>query len=302
VDNQTSLFTIEGRPALRANEAPEADLQIASPDYFRALRISMVRGRAFSEADDANTQRVAVISRSMASIYWPGGDEIGHRLKLGGPESADPWMTIVGVVEDIRQNWWNPPTRPTIYQPFFQAPKTGMVFLMRTVAPPASFATAVRKVVKQIDSGIALSSLDSYETEVSTSIAIIRILGILLGVFGLVALALSSIGVYGVMLESVVQKTREIGIRVALGARPADVMRMVLWRSLRLTGIGVAIGLPLAFLANRTMAKLVLGIVSVDFTMLAGFAVLLAVVGVVAGFFPARRAMRVNPIVALRYE
>jgi ABC-type antimicrobial peptide transport system permease subunit len=177
-----------------------------------------------------------------------------------------------------------------------------MVFLMRTVAPPASFATAVRKVVKQIDSEIALSSLDSYETEVSTSIAIIRILGILLGVFGLVALALSSIGVYGVMLESVVQKTREIGIRVALGARPADVMRMVLWRSLRLTGIGVAIGLPLAFLANRTMAKLVLGIVSVDFTMLAGFAVLLAVVGVVAGFFPARRAMRVNPIVALRYE
>ena len=298
----TSPFTIEGRPALRANETPEADLQTASADYFGTLRIPLVRGRAFSDADGVNTQRVVVITRSMATQYWPSGNEIGHRLKLGTPDSAEPWLTIVGVVEDVRQNWWNPPARSTIYEPFFQAPRGSMVFLMRASAAPASYATPVRNVVKKIDAGIALSSLDSYENEVSTSLAIIRILGILLAVFGFVALALSSIGVYGVMLESVIQRTREMGIRVALGANPGDVMRLVLWRSLRLTGIGVAIGLPLSFLANRAMAKLVLGIVTLDFTMLASLAVLLAAVGVLAGFFPARRAMRVNPIVALRYE
>src|SRR5216684_2056759 len=129
VDNETTFFTINGHPALKASEAPSADLQISSPDYFSVLRIPLVAGRSYIFADNANAARVAVISRSMATRYWPNGDELGQQIKLGAGDSKEPWMTVVGVVEDVRQNWWNPASRPTIYEPFFQTPQRSMVFL-----------------------------------------------------------------------------------------------------------------------------------------------------------------------------
>jgi putative ABC transport system permease protein len=302
VDNETIFFTIRGRPALKASEAPSADLQISSPDYFSVLRIPSVAGRVYSYADNANAARVAVISRSMAARYWPDGDELGQQIKLGAADSEEPWMTIVGVVEDVRQNWWNPTSRPTIYEPFFQAPQRSMVFLMRVAANPAGYVSGVRDMVRGIDDQIALTGVGTLEREITDSIAIIRIMGVLMALFGCVALVLSSVGVYGVLAEGVARRIPEIGVRLALGAEPRDVMKLVLGQALRLTGIGLAIGVPIAFAVNRAMSSLIFGIVTINLLLLGGFTLLLLLVALAAAYIPARRAMRFDPMVALRYE
>jgi predicted permease len=302
VDNQTTFFTIKGRPAAKPSDTPSADLQISSPDYFSAMRIPLLAGHVFSYADNVNAARVAVISRSTAARYFPEGDELGQQIKLGAADSGEPWMTIVGVVEDVRQNWWNPTNRPTIYEPFFQAPQRSMVFLMRVASNPAGYAPSVREVVRAIDDQIALTSFGTLEGEITDSIAIIRIMGVLMALFGGIALALSSVGVYGVLAESVARRIPEIGIRLALGAEPHDVMKLVLGRSLRLTAIGLAIGIPIALAVNRAMSSAIFGIVSINLALLAAFTLLLLVVALCAAYIPARRAMRVDPIVALRYE
>lgn len=302
VDNQTALFTIEGRPALKAAETPSAALQLSTSEYFRELRISLIAGRAYTDADNADAPRVAVISRSMAKVYWPQRDELGQRIKLGAADSAEPWMTIIGVVEDVRQNWWNPTAQSTIYQPFLQAPRRSMVLLLRTNSDPAAYTANVRDVVHGIDPQIALGGANTLETEITDSIAIVRILGALMAIFGCVALGLASVGVYGVLAESVARRIPEIGVRLALGAQPKNVMKLVLGKAFWLTGIGLVIGLPVSFLVNRAMSSLIFGIVNVNFVMLAGGTLLLLLVALAAAYLPARRAMRVDPVVALRYE
>ena len=302
VDNETAFFTINGRPTVKTSEAPSADLQISSPDYFSVLRIPSVAGRTYTFADNANAARVAVISRSMAARYWANGDELGQQIKLGAPDSKEPWMTVIGVVEDVRLNWWNPTSRPTIYEPFFQAPRRSMVFLMRVASNPASYVPGVRDVVRGIDDQIALTGVGTLEKEITDSIAIIRIMGVLMALFGCVALALSSVGVYGVLAEGVTRRIPEIGVRLALGAEPSDVMKLVLRQALKLTGIGLAMGVPVAFAMNRAMSSLIFGIVSINLLLLAGFTLLLLLVALAAAYIPARRAMRVDPMVALRYE
>ncbi len=302
VDNETTFFSIVGQPAFKSNETPSADLQIASPDFFDTLRVSSVAGRVFSDGDSADAARVAVISRGMASRFWPKGDALGHRIKLGAQDSAEPWLTIVGIVGDVRQNWWNPVTRPVLYKPFAQSPQRSMTLLLRTTSNPTSFVSGMRDVVRQIDPGIALGGVNTLEEEVADSIAIVRIMGILMGIFGLVALALSSIGVYGVLSESVAQRTHEIGIRLALGANPRDLMRLILGQALKLTGIGLAIAVPCAVAISRAMASLIFGVVSLDFAILGGFTALLLFVALGAGYLPARRAIGVDPVVSLRYE
>jgi putative ABC transport system permease protein len=302
VDSETTSFTIEGQAALKASEVPSADLQIASPNFFNTLEISSVVGRAFTDADNANAARVVVISRGMATRFWPKEGVLGQRIKLGARDSTEPWLTVVGVVGDVRQNWWNPITRPVIYKPFAQAPQRSMTLLLRTSSNPTSYVSAVRDVVRQTDPAIALRGINTLEEEIADSIAIVRIMGILMGIFGLVALALSSIGVYGVLSESVAQRTHEIGIRLALGANPRDLMKLILGQALKLTAIGLAIALPCAVAISRAMASLIFGVVSLDFTILGGFTVLLLLVALGAGYLPARRAIGVDPMVSLRYE
>jgi len=302
VDNETTFFTIEGQAAVKPSEMPSADLQIASSDFFEGLKIPLASGRVFSEADNADAARVAVISRGMAARYWPGTDAIGRRIRLGSADSTEPWLTVIGVVGDVRQNWWNPVTRPVIYTPFAQTPQRSMTFLLRAASNPSQYVSGVREAVRQMDREIALSEINTLDQEIADSIAIVRIMGILMGIFGVIALALSSIGVYGMLSESVAQRTHEIGIRLALGANPRDLMKLILGQALRLTAIGLGIALPVSFAIGRAMASLVFGVVSVDFVVLAGFSALLLAVAVAAGYLPARRAMDVDPMISLRYE
>jgi putative ABC transport system permease protein len=302
VDNESTFFSIEGRAALKPSEVPSADLQVASPDLFDALKISLVAGRIFSDADNTDAARVVAISRGMASRFWPKADALGHRIKLGAQDSTEPWLTIVGVVGDVRQNWWNPLTRPVIYKPFAQAPRRSMTLLLRTASNPTSYVSAVRDVMRQTDPAVALRGVNTLDEEIADSIAIVRIMGILMGIFGLVALALSSIGVYGVLSENVAQRTHEIGIRVALGANPRDLLKLILGQALKLTAIGLAIAIPCAAAISRAMASLIFGVVSLDFTILGGFTALMLFVALGAGYLPARRAIGVDPMVSLRYE
>jgi putative ABC transport system permease protein len=302
VDNDTSYFTIEGQPALKTTEMPSADLQIASPDFFGTLKIPLIAGRNFLDADTADGARVAVISHGMASRFWPKGDALGHRIKLGAEDSTEAWLTVVGIVGDVRQNWWNPLSRPVIYKPFAQSPQRSMTMLLRTASEPMGYVSGVRDVTRQEDPGIALRGINTLEEEIADSIAIVRIMGILMGVFGVVALALSSIGVYGVLSESVAQRTHEIGIRLALGANPGDLRKMILGQALKLTGIGLVIAWPISLAISQAMASLIFGVVNVDYTILAGFSALLLIVALAAGYLPARRAIGVVPMVSLRYE
>jgi predicted permease len=302
VDSETTFFNIEGQPALRAGEAPSADLQVATPDFFATLKMSLISGRFFSEADNTDAASVVVISRGMAQRFWPGADAVGRRIKLGTADSAEPWVTIAGVVSDVRQNWWNPVTRPVIYKPLAQSAQRSMTLLLRTGTDPTAYVSGIREVTRRIDPGIALREVATLEEEVSDSIAIVRIMGILMGIFGLVALVLSSVGVYGVLSESVAQRTREIGIRLALGAETSALMKLILGHALKLTSIGLAIALPVSLAISRAMTSLIFGIVSVDVTILAGFTALLFLVALGAGYLPARRALRVDPMIALRYE
>jgi putative ABC transport system permease protein len=302
VDSEKTLFTVQDRPALQASEAPAADLQTISGDYFSVLKIPLISGRFFTEADSATAARVAIISRTMANRFWPGSDPLEQRFKLGAADSSEPWMTVVGVVGDARQNWWNPATFPVIYQPYLQSSHRFFRFVMRTVSNPTGDASAVRAAISHIDPQIPITELRTLEREVQDSIAIVHIMGELMAIFGSMALLLSSIGVYGILSENVAQRTHEFGIRFALGANPRDVLRLVFRHALVVSGIGLAIGLPLSFAVSRAMAAFVFGIVAVSVPVLASLAGLLVLVALVAAYFPARRAMRVDPMVALRYE
>ncbi|HVH71785.1 MAG TPA: FtsX-like permease family protein, partial [Candidatus Dormibacteraeota bacterium] len=258
--------------------------------------------RFFSEADNATAARVAIVSRTMAKRFWLGSDPLGQRFKLGAADSTEPWMTVVGVVGDARQNWWNPATFPVIYQPFLQSSRRSFRFVLRTASRPTGNASSARAAVSQVDPEIPITELKTLETEVQDSIAIVHILGVLMGIFGSVAFLLSSVGVYGILSENVAQRTHEFGIRFALGANPRDVLRLVLRHALTVSGIGLGIGLPISFAVSRAMAASVFGIVSVSVPVLASPAGLLILVALAAAYVPARRALRVDPMAALRYE
>jgi putative ABC transport system permease protein len=302
VDNPSTLFTVEGRPVQAASEIPSADVEITSPNYFQALHIAVLTGRSFTDEDADSSPPVAVISEGMAKRFWPDGAALGRRFKLGAPNSGRPWLTVIGIVRDVRQNWWNPPGRPVIYQSFLQNPERGMTLLLRASSSPRNYAAPLREIVRNLDPELAVNELTTLEREVADSIAIVRIMGVLMGIFGAVALALSAIGVYGVLAESVAQRRREFGIRLALGARPADILRQVVWHSLKLTSIGLVLALPLSLLISRAVSHYVFGLTTMNLGVPLLFAAILMAVGVIAAYQPAARAMHVDPIVTLRHE
>jgi len=302
VDNPTTLFTVEGSQAQKASDTPSADTEVASPGYFQVLHIPMLAGRGFTDADAGTAPAVVMVSQSMAKRFWPDGNALGRRIKLGTFDSDAKWLTVIGIVGDVRENWWNPPGRPVIYECSLQYPDRAMELLLRTGSSPEKYGSSLREIVRELDAEVVVNELGTLEKEVGDSIAIVRVMGMLMGIFGGVALALSAIGVYGVLAESVAQRKREFGIRVALGARPGDILRQVVLHSLKLTGIGLGLALPLTVVISRAVSHYVFGLVAMNFGVPLFFAGILLAVGVIAAYLPASRAMRMDPIVALRHE
>jgi predicted permease len=302
VDNPRTSFTIEGRPALSPGQTPAAESQTVSEGFFRTLQVPLLDGRAFSELDGSQTPRVAIISQSMAQRFWTGQDPLGGRIKLGSPDSDSPWLSIVGVCGDMKQNWWDPVARPIIYLPSSQAPARSTYFVIRTVHNPMQIVGRVRAEISRVDPSLPLDDLSTLEREVADSVAPLKIIGTLMFVFGALALVLSAGGVFSLMAYSVAERTHEFGLRVALGASPKDVLGMVHKQTLKLAVAGLVLALPTAFVLARVMSSLLLGVVSLDVGTFAGFTILLVMVSLSAGYFPARRAARVDPIIALRCE
>lgn len=302
VDNPRTLFAIEGQTILRESEAPSADLQSVSPGFFPSLKIPVLRGRGVTEQDSPESPAVAVISRTMAQKFFAGSSAIGRRMKIGRPGDAVRWTTIVGVVEDVQQNWWDGQARPVIYLPYLQAPKRDMDFTVRAHSSTLALASELREAVRGLDAGVSLTGLGTMDGSVSDSLAPLRILGILMLVFAGVSLALAALGIYGMLAHSVAQRKHEFGVRLALGAQREDVLKLVIRHSWKLAAIGLAIGLPLAYGLSRVMRSALFGVVEFDAILFLGLALLVTFVALVAAYFPARRAMDADPIRALRSE
>lgn len=273
-----------------------------SANFFRTLHLPLLRGREFTDADGPNALRVAIVSRSMADRYWPAEDPIGKRLKQGRPDSTEAWLTVVGVVSDVKYNPYFQSMDNAVYVPYEQDADANAAFLLRTQGEPLALIPAVRAKIRAVD-----SSQPVYEPKTLAQLTYEELIGIsyistMMGVLGLIALVLASSGVYGVMAHSVTERTHEIGIRLALGANPMQVFRWIAGRGIRLAGIGIGIGLGLAYVVARLLASLMMGVSATDPLIFAGIPALLALVSIAACYLPARRAMRVDPILALRHE
>ena len=296
-------FSIEGRPEPAAGQIPIAVTRVISPHYFSTMGIQLLQGRQFNEQDRADTPRTVVINETMARRYWPGEDPLGKRITTGSPADPASWRTIVGVAQDVRQFQLNADPRPQIYlpyeQPVFFQP-TNLV--IRTGIEPLSLAATVRRTVWEIDRDQPVSNVRTMEDVLSESIARQRFSMLLLGIFAALALALAAVGLYGLMSYAVAQRTREIGIRMALGAQARDVLRLVVAQGLKLVLVGVVIGLVVAYMLTRLMSSLLFGVSATDPTTFIAISLMLLCVAVLASYIPARRATKVDPLVALRYE
>jgi putative ABC transport system permease protein len=298
-------FTIEGRTPNAPGQIPTAGYNIVTPRYFETMRITLLQGRDFSWSDSPQTQPVVAINEAMAKRYWPNEDSIGKRIRQGGPDDSEvPWLTITGIVADVRE--FDPMTepQPTMYFPIAQSEPSGTLrhWVMRTDNDPKSIAASVRGVVWDIDKDLPITRIRTMEEVRSMAVVSPRLNLLLFGLFAALVLILASVGIYGVTAYSVAQRTREIGIRMALGASRNDVARIVLRQGVRLGAIGVLFGLIGAFALTRLMTSMIYGVSPSDPATFSVVAFLLFSVALAACYIPARRAMRVDPIVALRYE
>ena len=295
-------FFYAGRPAPEPGKEPTANFRIASPDYFRAMSIPLIAGRAFAAADKADAPRVALINQALARRDFPDQNPIGQRLSFGRAQDTPTWLEIVGVVGDVSSDELKNGPQPEVYQSYLQTFMPQMSFIIRAEQEPLSFAAVVQHEVRAVDKYQPVADLKTMEQIVSESIAQPRFNLLLLGVFAAIAVLLAAVGIYGVMSYAVTQRTREIGIRLALGAETKDVLKLVLGQGMVLTLIGVGMGLLAAYGLTRLMEKLLFGISPTDPMTFALIALLLMGVAFVACYLPARRAMKVDPMVALRYE
>ena len=277
--------------------------QSVSPDYFRAMDVRLRQGRGFSSHDTAGAPMVAVISESMALRFWPGQDPLGRRLRLAiGDGMVGPWLTIVGVADDVIYNSFDRTPRPALYVPQAQDPSRSTHVVMRTAGAPAALIPAVQAEVHALDPEQPVYQVETMDQLGRDQLFGLQAIGLLMSFFGGLALLLAAVGIYGVMSASVTERTHEIGVRVALGASVHAVTRHVLSRSLRITAAGVCVGLVAAFVLARALRNLIFGVSATDPMVFTVIPVVLATVALLAAYLPARRAARVDPLLALRYE
>jgi putative ABC transport system permease protein len=295
-------FAIEGQTPDPANRLI-AYYNGISPDYFRVMQIPLLRGRAFDEHDMRNAPGVVIVNETLARTYFPGSDPIGRRITLNdeNPKEED-WATIVGVVKDTKPRELSGEPVAEMYMPYAQQPEPNMALMIRTAGRPDAVAAAVRREVLAIDHDQPVYGVRTLPAVMSEAVATPRFRTYLLGVFAALALVLAVVGIYGVMSYAVTQRTHEFGIRMALGARGKDVLKLVVGHGMALALAGVLIGLAASFALTRVMAGLLYGVTPTDPLTFASLSLLLVAVALLACLVPARRAAKVDPVVALRYE
>ncbi|HXO20254.1 MAG TPA: ABC transporter permease [Thermoanaerobaculia bacterium] len=296
-------FSVAGRPEPPPNHEPSANVRIVSPDFFQALGVRLLKGRAFTEQDRPESVPVAVINHSMAEKIWPGEDPLGKRFTFGNPQKKDvKWLTVVGVAADVRHAQLSKEPGMEAYWSQLQDPERTATLVVRAAAEPERLAAPIRREIQAMDRDLPVFQVRTMEEIVSESLAQSRFSTVLLGLFAGLALVLASLGVYAVVSYSVSQRTHEIGIRMALGAHRENVLALVIRQGMTVVLAGIVLGLGGAFLATRELAGLVYGVSTKDPATFASVTVVLAFVALAANYLPARRATRVDPLVALRQE
>ena len=299
-DMHMGQFVITEEPALRAVQHLAADFRDVTPRYFRTMRIALLQGRPFSEHDDPDSPRVVIIDRTFAQHFLRGQDAVGKHLQL--PDSTQPAREIVGVVGPVLDKGLDQQPQPTIYLPSLQSPNQTMTLVVRTALPPSAILPEIKNAIWKVDRNQPIFNVRAMGQIIAGITSSQRVAFLTLDAFGLLALALAAIGIYGVTSYAVTQRSQEIGVRVALGAQRDDILGMVVRSGLKLAGAGVLIGLVASFGLTRLMASLLFGVSASDPLTFAGVAVLLFAVALLACYIPARRAAKVDPMVALRYE
>jgi predicted permease len=294
---------IEGREA-PGNQAPLMDASLVTPEYFHLLGMTLLHGRLFNELDDDKVPEVAVINETFARTYWPNQNPVGQRIKLPTPadHSSLSWTTVVGVLADARTESLADSSVPQLYLPLYQRWAKDLAIFVRGRLDPAAIPVALREQVQSVNPELPVFGAQTLDEALSDSLSERRISLEMVGLFALTALLLAGLGIYGVISYMVSERTHEIGIRVALGAQRASILRMVLRQGLGLAFAGAAIGLVGAFVVSRLMTGLLYGVRPTDPLTFAGVSLLLIAVGLFACYIPARRAIRVDPMVALRHE
>jgi putative ABC transport system permease protein len=297
-DNFATAFILEGQAAPPPGQEARAGFQVVTPGYFDTMGIRVLNGRDFTAADDDRAPGVVMVNETFVRQRFPGANPIGRRLRLGG--DGVPWLTVVGVVSDIRHLGPATPARPELYRPYTQDSFPFMSFVVRTERDPAALVPAIRAAISRLDPGQAISRVNTMEEHLATALSRPKFMSRLVAVFGLLALLLSTVGVYGVMAYSVTQRTREIAIRAALGANRSDVMRLVLTKALWLAALGMLAGIAGATALSSVLSGLLFGILATDAATYAAVIVLLGSVAMLAAAVPALRAARIPGAQVLR--
>jgi putative ABC transport system permease protein len=295
-------YSAEGQPPARPGEMPSTISQVVSPDLFTTLRVPLLKGRFISAQDGPDAPPVAVISETMARYNWPGQDPIGKHLRLGDRGSSEPARQIVGVVGDVRPSPFDLKPEPTTYTPFAQVADHSSAFVVRTSGDPLRIVALVNSELKAVDADVPAYDVRTLEQVISDNLSGVDFSARMMMVFGMVAVVLSAAGIFAVMAYSVSQRTHEIGVRMALGARRVDVLRLVVTSAIRMAIAGLAIGVGIALLLTHALSSLLFGIVRIDPAVFALLTFALAAVATLAAYIPARSATKVDPMQALRYE
>jgi predicted permease len=295
-------FTIVGNPPLPPGKSITADYATVSPNYFRVMRIPLLRGRFFSAQDSPSNPSVAIISETLARRYFPNQDPIGRQMRFGFPPNSNVPREIVGIVGDVRDVALSRKPGPMMYVPFAQAPLYGGEVVARSLSSASSVAAGIRQVVHSIDQDLPVTDVESFPDAVGASVAQERFRALLLSSFSGIAMVLAAIGIFGVISYSASQRTHEIGIRMALGAQRRDVLRLILGQGAKLALLGLVAGAVAALPLTRLMASLLYGVSPTDPVTFVGVALVLVTVALLASYIPARRAANIDPLVALRHE
>jgi len=295
-----TLFTVDGRPAPAADQKPLGLVRSVSSSYFRTMGIPLIAGREFTDADTTQAPRVAIVNQTLARRFWPQGGAVGGRL-VTDPANGRV-AEIVGVVGDVKPDRLEGEDWPTIYGPYAQAPFATMLMVVRTAGAPASLASAVEREVHQLDPDQPVADVRPVEAVVDQAVAGARFNTVLLSIFAGIAFLLAAVGIYGVISYDVSRRTGEIGIRLALGAQPRDVLQLILGQAARLAAYGIAAGLLLSLALTRLMTTMLFGVQATDVSTFAAISLALGLVAMAASFVPTRRAMALDPVTALRHE